>query len=172
MFQSRMTLVTAALAAMLPCMAVAQGLKPNQPPKDFCPLGQKIGLPTGRVSEDGCSSAPYVASPTPGRNGLNNTLAFYSLSEPGKETELLYISLMLNVNNPAEAEIANKMLVTAAEGLAGQVLGKVPPGLVEATRKSRNGTWKSGGWNVEVNRKEWNTSSGGHQVTVRFRAAN
>ena len=135
-------------------------------------LFRSIGLPAGRFLEDGCSSAPYIASPTPGRNRLNNTLTFHSLGEPGKEAELLYVSLMLNVNNPAEAEIANRMLVTAAEGLAGQLLGKVPPGLVEATRKSRNGTWKSGGWNVEVNRKEWNTSSGGHQVTVRFRPAN
>ena len=64
---------------------------------------------------------------------LQNTLAFYSMSQPDKVQQLEYLSLLVNVNNPQEAKGAYAALLPAATTLSVQVLGEIPKGLdVEA----------------------------------------
>jgi len=154
---------------------MGNGLTSNLHPEKFCSLGAKIGMPTGVFDKGdfpGCSSQPKAVTPTPGRNRLNNTLAFYSLSQPGQIHKLEYLSLMLNVNNPQEASGAYVALLPAANRLATEVLGHIPKGLEQAILAGQSKRWKSADWLMELKRKEWAPASEGHQLTLRLYPAN
>ena len=86
----------------VPLLSQAQGMAPTLHPETFCPLGAKMGMATGpfdKVDFPGCSSPPKAVTANRGRSGLQNTLAFYSMSQPDKVQQLEYLSLLLNVNN-------------------------------------------------------------------------
>ena len=86
-----------------PLLTHAQGMAPTLHPETFCPLGAMMGMATGpfdKVDFPGCSSPPKAVTLNRGRSGLQNTLAFYSMSQPDKVQQLDYLSLLLNVNNP------------------------------------------------------------------------
>ena len=89
-----------------------------------------------------------------GRSGLQNTLAFYSMSQPDKVQQLDYLSLLLNVNNPQEAKGAYAALMPAATTLSTQVLGEIPKGLEQAIMAGQAKSWKLRGWRAELKRKE------------------
>lgn len=155
----------------LPAMAIAQGMAPNLHPESFCPLGAKMGMPTGAFSKvdfPGCSSQPKPVTLNPGRAGLKNTLAFYSLSQPDKVQQLDYLSLMLNVNNPEEAKGAYAALLPAATTLSTAVLGMIPKGLEQAVMAGQSKIWKTSRWRAELRRKEFSPASNGHQLTYRL----
>lgn len=159
----------------LPFFSIAAGMPSSLHPEKFCPLGAKIGMPTGafdKVDFPGCSSQPKAVTRTQGRNGLNNTLAFYSLSQPGQIHQLEYLSLMLSVNNPREASGAYAALLPAATTLAKEVLGHIPKGLEQAIMVGQSKRWKSADWRIELKRREWAPASEGHQLTFRLHPAN
>lgn len=153
-----------------PLCSMAAGMASSLHPEIFCPLGAKIGMPTGtfdKVDFSGCSSRPKAVTRNPGRNRLSNTLAFYSLSQPSLE----YLSVMLNVNNPEEAREAYAALLPAATTLTTEVLGQVPKGLEQAVMAGQSKRWQFSGWLVELKRKEWAPASEGHQLTLRLHPA-
>ena len=155
----------------VPLLSQAQGMAPTLHPETFCPLGAKMGMATGpfdKVDFPGCSSPPKAVTANRGRSGLQNTLAFYSMSQPDKVQQLEYLSLLLNVNNPQEAKGAYAALLPAATTLSVQVLGEIPKGLEQAIMAGQSKSWKSRGWRAELKRKEFSPASNGHQLTYRL----
>lgn len=150
--------------------AQATPLLPSAHPKMFCELAGNLGYPSRGYNPNtgGCASNMTDVTPTPGRNGLANNLAFYSRGEADSSAKLKCVSLILNVNNTSEKTKAHMELARVAGAVAAKILGTEPQGLQNAIRQGSSRKWVSGVWTTEVKYSVWPTGLG-HDVSVYFR---
>ena len=148
----------------------AAPLSPMAHPRTFCELAADAGYPSRGFKEHAgtCASNMADVTPTPGRNGLKNNLAFYSMGHTGNTSKLLRVSLILNVNNVREKAKAHSELARVAKSVAAKLLGEVPPQLGAVVESAGSKTWFSGSWALEVKSNVWPTGLG-HDITVYFR---
>lgn len=163
------------LIAFVCCIAAfssvcAAPLSPSAHPKTFCELSKNLGYPSRGYNPNsgGCASNMIDVTPTPGRNGLRNNLAFYSMGEVDNPVKLMRVSLILNVNNPREKAKAHAELARVAGVVATKILGVEPKGLQNAIRSATSRRWESGEWTTEVKYSVWSTGLG-HDISVYFR---
>ena len=107
-------------------------------------------------------------SPTSGKNGLNNNLAFYSMGKSDDAKKLQRVSLILNVNNVREKAKAHRELSRVAKSVATKILGEPLPQLSAVIEANGSRTWEVGEWSIEVKSDIWPTGLG-HDMTVYFR---
>jgi len=161
-------------ALILTCAQTSNAapMSPTAHTRTFCDLAIDLGYASRgyNVNTAGCASDMTPVTPTPGRNGLRNNLAFYSMSTFEESGRLMQVSLILNVNNTHEQVAAHAELARVASGVATKLLGKVPDGLEKAIQGPTIGSWISGEWLVEVRHDTWRTGLG-HDITVYFRKA-
>lgn len=160
----------AASAAGPMAMAQQAALSPTAHPRTFCELAADLGYPSRGYKDHtgGCASNMIDVTPTPGSNGLNNNLAFYSMGESSNLGRLQRVSLILNVNNTREKAKAQAELARVATGVATKLLGKPPVELSTVIKQAGSRTWTSGVWRVEVKSEVWPTGLG-QDTTVYFR---
>lgn len=139
-------------------------------PRMFCELAADLGYPSRGFKEHtgGCSSNMTDVSPTSGKNGLNNNLAFYSMGKSDDAKKLQRVSLILNVNNVREKAKAHRELSRVAKSVATKILGEPLPQLSAVIEANGSRTWEVGEWSIEVKSDIWPTGLG-HDMTVYFR---
>lgn len=149
--------------------SAAQGLSPTHYPRDYCFLGAAAGLPTRPFNNStGTCGSNYVdVGKTPGRNGMFNNLAFYSMGSIENRDDLQRVSMILNVNNVADTKTAREALVKSAAIISKKILGAEPAGLAAAIRGGQNAAWTTELWRAEVAYRNW-PSGLGHDISVRF----
>lgn len=163
--------------ALLGCSALfiagavwSAGLSPNQHPRSFCGLAADLGYQSRGYKEatGGCSSPMLDVTPTPGRNGLQNNLAFYSMGDVSSPAKLDRVSLILNVNNVKEKAKAQEELARVATGVSSKLLPQVPADLREVILRAGSKSWAVGAWSVVVKTSVWPTGLG-QDTYVYFR---
>lgn len=164
------TLVLTALTT--PAIAAAASLSPKSHPKTFCDLAKDLGYPSRGYKEStgGCASNMIEVTSTPGKGGLRNNLAFYSMGEYDSPSKLQRVSLILNVNNPAEKAPAQAELARVAVALAKKIAGQAPADLNDIILKAKSKTWPTGEWAIDVKTTVWPTGLG-QDTTIYFRPA-
>jgi hypothetical protein len=152
--------------------AYAAPLSTSAHPKTFCDLAKDFGYPSRGYNPNtgGCASNMTGVTPTAGKNGLANNLAFYSMSEVDSPEKLMRVSLILNVNNVREKAKAHAELVRVAGAISTKILGTEPQGLQNAIRQGVSRKWVSGEWTTEVKYSVWPTGLG-HDISVYFRSS-
>lgn len=145
-------------------------LLPSAHPKTFCELAANLGYPSRGYNPNtgGCASNMTDVTPTPGRSGLTNNLAFYSMGEVDSPAKLMRVSLILNVNNVREKAKAHAELARVAGAISTKILGAEPQGLQDAIHQGVSRKWVSGEWATEVKYSVWPTDLG-HDISVYFR---
>jgi hypothetical protein len=134
-------------------------------PMQTCNLLIEAGLKTGSWKnhydqEFGCSS-PYKNIGS--TSSLPNSLAFYA---EGNSTSATMVKLVLNINDPSTASIANKELQKITSILLPKVSGeKIIPPLMEeilmrAISQGENTSMRIGISTVKVVRDNWPTGKG------------
>lgn len=152
--------------------AFSAGIPPTWHPRDYCSIGAEVGYTTRPFNAMGvCASNMVDIGKTPGRNGMLNNLAFYSVSDTVQPTKLQRVSLILNVNNAAETIAAREYLVRAATAVSKKILGAEPAGFASAIRAGNRAAWTNSEWRTEVVYTDWPTKLG-HDISVRFIATN
>lgn len=149
--------------------AAAAGLSSVGHPREYCSIGAEVGYPTRpyNSSTGTCASNYTDVGKTPGRNGMLNNLAFYSMSNIEQPNRLQRVSLILNVNNAAETNVSREALVKAAGAASKKILGGEPAGFAVAIRAGKNSVWTGADWRTEVVYRDWPTGLG-HDISVRF----
>lgn len=169
---ANMCLVAVAAAFGMTPLAVAQRapLSPVSHPRTFCELAADLGYPSRGYKDrtGGCASNMTEVTPNPGRNGLNNNLAFYSMGEVDRPVKLQRVSLILNVNNTREKAKAQAELARVATSVATKILGKPLVEITSVIHQGGSRKWDSGAWTVEVKTEVWPTGLG-QDTTVYFR---
>ena len=163
-------IATAAVAVGLTATAQQAVLSPTAHPRTFCEVAADLGYPSrGYQDHTGvCGSKMTDVTPTPGRNGLTNNLAFYSMAKLSTPGKLQRVSLILNVNNTREKTRAQEELARVADGVATKLLGKTPAELSTVIKQAGSKRWTLGVWTVEVKSEVWPTGLG-QDTTVYFR---
>lgn len=167
-FQARLVMLFCCAVAF--STAKAAPLLPSAHPKTFCELAANLGYPSRGYNPNtgGCASNMTDVTPTSGRNGLANNLAFYSMGEVDSPAKLMRVSLILNVNNVREKAKAHAELARVAGAISTKILGAEPQGLQNAIRQGASRKWVSGEWATEVKYSVWPTGLG-HDISVYFR---
>lgn len=162
LFFSVFLLIVSALVA-------AEEMTPLSHPRDFCFIGAEAGLPARPFNyRTGSCASNYVdVGVKPGKGGMLNNLAFYSMSRQESVEKLMRVSLILNVNNPSETAASREVLVKAATIAARKVLGAEPAGMAAAIRAGKSSAWTGVKWRTEVVYQNWPTGLG-HDISVRF----
>ncbi|WP_146219458.1 hypothetical protein [Sphaerotilus hippei] len=141
-------------------------------PKVFCEMAADLGYPSRGYKErtGGCASDMVDVTPAPGRSGLKNNLAFYSMGAFDEPSRLQRVSLILNVNNVNQKSMALAELVRVASSLSVKLVGIIPVGFAGVLGNAGSKTWSVGEWTVEVKSSVWPTGQG-QDTTVYFRPA-
>jgi hypothetical protein len=163
-------------ALTLAIFAVATGtvhavpMSPKSHPSEFCELAAELGYPSRGFKEHtgACASNMTDVSRSPGRNGLNNNLAFYSMGMPNNSKRLQRVSLILNVNNVRDKTKAHSELARVARSVATKILGEESPQLGQVIQSAGSKAWQVGQWSVEVKTDAWTTGLG-YDISVYFR---
>lgn len=129
-------------------------------PEQVCNLVAEAGLKTRGWKnhydqEFGCSS-PYkdIGSAFP----LPNNIAFYA---EGNRTSASLVKLVLNINVPSAASLANKELQKAVAILIPKVTGeKASQSLLKTIGQGKSASMKIGSSTVKVVRDNWPTGKG------------
>lgn len=155
-----------AIAAVLSFVSLTHAqtrrLAPTAHPSTFCELAADLGYPSrGYKAHTGsCGSNMIEVTPTPGKNGLNNTLAFYAMGASSDPSKLMRVSLILNVNNTREKSQAQAELARVATGVATKIVGVEPPGFEAVIRQAGSKKWAAGEWTIEIKSDVWPTGLG------------
>lgn len=164
-----MRLLLSITAFLSSSVVAAAGMTPTYHPRDFCLIGAEAGLPTRPFNyrTGGCSSNYVDISTKPGKGGMVNNIAFYSMSREDAIDKLMRVSLILNVNNPADTAASREILIKAATITARRILGVEPAGMAAAIRAGNSSAWTGLNWRTEVVYRNWPTGIG-HDISVRF----
>ena len=145
-------------------------MSPKAHPRTFCDLAIDLGYPSRGYKENtgGCASNMTEVTPSAGKNGLNNNLAFYSMGHTEAPSKLQRVSLILNVNNIKQKAKAQAELFRVARGLANKIVGQMPADFESVVQNAKSKTWPIGEWTIEVNSSVWRTGLG-QDTTIYFR---
>lgn len=146
------------------------GMSPALHPREYCELARGLGYPSRgyKAHSGGCSSEMTAVTPTPGRNGLENNLAFYVLGTGENATRISRVSLILNVNNVHEKARAQAELDRVATSVAARLVGAVPNDFSGVVKRAGSKRWTQGSWEIEVKSEVWPTGLG-QDIRVYFR---
>ena len=147
----------------------AEQLSPNAHPKTYCDLAISLGYPSRGYKETtgGCASNMKLVGSEGLSYGDENNLAFYVMSETDNPKNLLRITLILNVNNVTERNIANAELARVATGLYKKILGSSNATLETAILKEKSQKWTDGKWRIEIKNDVWKNKKG-YDTTIYF----
>jgi hypothetical protein len=109
-----------------------------------------------------------TVTPTPGRNGLENNLAFYVLGTGENATRISRVSLILNVNNVREKARAQAELERVAKSVAVRLVGTVPSDFSAVIKRAGSRRWPQGSWDIEIKSEVWPTGLGQDTGVVPF----
>lgn len=159
-------------ALLTPAIGTAAPLSANAHPRTFCDLAKDLGYPSRgyKDSTGGCASNMIEVTATPGKGGLRNNLAFYSMGEYDSPSKLQRVSLILNVNNTNEKAPAQAELARVSTAIAKRIVGQAPADMNDVLLKGKSKTWSVGEWAIEVKTTVWPTGLG-QDTTVYFRPA-
>jgi len=134
----------------------------NAHPRDFCNLAADMGYTTGLYKEKSgsCATHMFTVTPTPGKNGLKNNLAYYVNSLEYDKNKIGMVSMILNVNNIKQKSKANLELAKVATSVLKKINGSVPDDFFEVIKKGESKAWKQGRWLIDVKTTIWETGQG------------
>jgi len=167
-----LALVPGLLTAATAVSAFAAGLDPRQSPSAFCDLASDLDYVTRPFNQKtgSCATEMRDVTPTPGKNGLQNNLAYYVMGKLDAPTQLERISLILNVNHDGESAKAHAELERVAVPVAKRLLGEEPKGFAAAVKAGKAQSWQSGPWRVQVVPSP-KAAKQGRDVSVEFTPA-
>lgn len=143
-------------------IAIASPMGVNTHPKSFCELAGDLGYSSRgyKTNNAGCSSEMVDVTPTPGKNGLRNNLAYYVMGDISNPNKLDYVSMILNVNNIKQKNQANSELSNVASSVLKKITGELPSDFSEIVSKGRSKSWTLGSWDITVKTTTWPTGQG------------
>jgi hypothetical protein len=146
------------------------GMSPTLHPRAYCELARDLGYPSRgyKGHTGGCSSEMTAVTPTPGRNGLENNLAFYVLGTGENATRISRVSVILNVNNVREKARAQAELQRVANSVAARLVGTVPRDFSAVAKRAGSKRWTQGSWEIEIKSEVWPTGLG-QDTRIYFR---
>lgn len=167
-----LALVSGLLTAASAVSVHAAGLDPKQSPSAFCDLASDLDYVTRPFNPKtgSCATEMRDVTPTPGKNGLQNNLAYYVMGQLDAPTQLERISLILNINNDTESAKAHAELERVAVPVAKRLLGEEPKGFAAAVKAGKAQSWTSAGWHVQVVPTQ-RPAKQGRDVSVQFTPA-